>query len=67
MFISKQGKSITKSVVMSAFAKAKEIQSQNGCVTGAKALGINGGEYLYPVFLRLGICMEIDSEETAGM
>ncbi len=67
MFISKQEKFITKSAVMSAFAKAKEIQLRHGYVTGAKVLGISGGEYLYPVFLRLGICMAADGEETTGM
>ena len=67
MFISKQGKTIRRSAIMSAFATAKKIQSQHGYVISSNALGISDGEYLYPVFLRLGICMATDSKETAGM
>ena len=52
MFVERKEKSVTRSTVNIAFAKAKEL----GTVTGPKKLGVFGASYLYPVFLELGIC-----------
>lgn len=52
MFFSRKEKSVTRSTVMIAFQKVKEL---NGNVSGPKKLGCFGASYLYPVFIRLGI------------
>lgn len=53
IFISGKEKSISRSTVELAFRKAREME----VVKGPKALGIPGsGSYLYPIFLRLGVC-----------
>ena len=54
MFVERKEKSITRSTVNMAFAKAKEL----GTVTGPKKLGVFGASYLYPIFLELGICVK---------
>ena len=49
----KREKSISRSTVEFGYKKAREL----GVVKGPKALGLPGaGSYLYPVFLRLGVC-----------
>ena len=53
IFISGKEKNISRSTVELAFRKAREM----GAVKGPKALGIPGsGSYLYPIFLRPGVC-----------
>ena len=53
IFIRGKEKSISRSTVELAYKKAQEL----GIVKGPKALGIPGsGSYLYPIFLRLGVC-----------
>lgn len=56
MFVNRKDKSITRSTVTLAFHKALEIQNQEGCVSGPKKLGTFGASYLYPIFIRLGVC-----------
>ena len=66
VFVNRKMKSITRATVMLAFHKAREVQSECGCVSGPKALGTFGASYLYPVFLRLGVCTQAvrpESEE----
>jgi len=47
-------KSISRSTVELGYRRAREM----GVVKGPKALGIPGaGSYLYPIFLRLGVCL----------
>lgn len=62
MFIDRKEKSITKSTVTLAFSNALKLQQQNGCVPGPKSLKTFGSSYLYPIFLRLGICTESETE-----
>ena len=52
LFIDRKEKSITRSTVNMAYRKAVELK----VVTGPKKLGVFGASYLYPVFLKLGIC-----------
>ena len=52
MFVSRKTKSITRSSVMMAYRRAKELHT----VTGPKQLGVFGASYLYPVFLKMGAC-----------
>ena len=52
MFVTRKSKSITRSTVIIAYRRARELQ----IVTGPKQLGVFGASYLYPVFLKTGIC-----------
>ena len=63
MFINRKEKSITRSTVMLAFSNAIKLQDQDGCVPGPKSLKTFGSSYLYPIFLRLGICTESETEK----
>lgn len=56
IFFSRKEKSITRATVMKAFSQARQIQKAEGCVSGPKKLGTFGASYLYPVFLRIGVC-----------
>ena len=56
MFFTKQENSLNKSTVEYAFRTAREIQKTEGYVSSHKKLGSIGSSYLYPIFLRLGIC-----------
>lgn len=56
LFFNRKEKSITRATVMKAFHKARELQMSEGFVSGPKKLGTFGASYLYPVFLRIGVC-----------
>ena len=56
VFFSREEKSVTRATVMKAFSQAQQIQKAEGCVSGPKKLGTFGASYLYPVFLRIGVC-----------
>ena len=56
IFFSRKEKSVTRATAMKAFSQARQIQKDEGCVSGPKKLGTFGASYLYPVFLRLGVC-----------
>lgn len=63
LFISRKEKSITKATVLIAFHKALEIISLEGKVTGPKKLGTFGASYLYPIFIRLFLASEKETEK----
>lgn len=52
MFVDRKEKSITRSTVMKAYAKAVEL---DGVVKGPKVLGTFGASYLYPIFVKMGL------------
>lgn len=55
MWIDGKEKSISRSTVELGYKKAREL----GIVKGPKTLGLSGnGSYLYPIFLRLGVCVK---------
>lgn len=56
IFFNRKDKSVTRATVMQAFHKAREIQKQEGYVSGPKKLGTFGASYLFAVFLRIGVC-----------
>ena len=56
VFFNRKEKSVTRATVMRAFHRARVIQESEGCVSGPKKLGTFGASYLYPVFLRIGVC-----------
>lgn len=58
ILFTKKEKSVTRATVMQAFHKAREIQKQEGFVSGPKKLGTFGASYLYAVFLRIGVCQK---------
>ena len=58
MFVGKMTESINKITVMKAFKEAREIQHANGFITGPQEIEGIGAKYLYPIFLRLGICTQ---------
>jgi len=56
IFFDRKEKSITRATVNKAYHKAREVQKSEGCVSGPKKLGTFGASYLYPVFIRIGVC-----------
>ena len=56
IFFSRKEKSVTRATVLKAFNQARQIQQAEGCVSGPKKLGTFGASYLYPVFIRIGVC-----------
>lgn len=56
MFISGKDESIAKATIMLAFSNIRELQKIEGCVEDPKKMGISSANYLYPIFLRLGVC-----------
>ena len=51
-------KTITRATLLLAYQKARELQRAEGCVSGPKRLGVFGASYLYPIFLRMGVCSQ---------
>ena len=58
MFVNRKEKSITRATVMLALNNAMKLQQESGCVAGPKKIGTVGASYLYPIFLRLGVCIQ---------
>ena len=56
LFFSRKEKSVTRTTVLEAFHNAREVQRKEGFVSGPKKLKTFGASYLYPVFLRIGVC-----------
>ena len=55
LFLDRKAKSITRSSIGIALAKARGVQLSEGHVSGPKKLGTFGASYLYPIFMHLGI------------
>lgn len=51
MFVSTRSKSITRSTILYAYRKVKEMDS----VPGPKAIGVHGDSYIYAVFKTIGV------------
>ena len=58
MYVGKMTESIKKQSVIKAFERAREIQHANGFIAGPQEIEGIGAKYLYPIFLRLGICTQ---------
>ena len=56
LVIDRKEKTITRNTLLLAYRKALELMESEGCVSGPKKLGVFGASYIYPVFLKLGIC-----------
>lgn len=59
MFVSRKEKSETRATVNLAFHKALSLQKAGCRITGPKMLGTFGASYLYPVFKRIGVIVEV--------
>ena len=69
MHFSQQENSLNKTTVELAFYIARDLQKKEGCVSSAKKLATIGASYLYPIFLRIGVCEkkpEPGNSEPAG-
>lgn len=58
IFFDRKKKSVTKASVMKAFYRARQLQNEKGFINGPEELGTFGASYLYPVFLRIGVCIK---------
>lgn len=56
IFFNRKEKSVTRASVVKAFYRARQLQHEKGFVNGPKELGTFGASYIYPVFLRIGVC-----------
>lgn len=56
LMIDRKKKTITRNTVLLAYRKAQELMETEGCVSGPKKLGVFGASYLYPIFLKTGVC-----------
>lgn len=52
MFVSSRSKSITRSTILYAYRKVKQM---DGCVAGPKSIGVHGDSYIYAIFKALGV------------
>lgn len=66
IFFNRKEKSVTRATVMRAFKQARQIQKAEGYVSGPKKLGTFGASYLYPIFLRIGVCSSKTSLKDLG-
>lgn len=62
IFFNRKEKSVTRASVMKAFHRARQLQQEKGFVGGPKELGTFGASYIYPVFLRIGVCSKKSKE-----
>ena len=56
IFFNRKERSVTRATVVRAFNRARQIQKTEGRVSDPKKLGTFGASYLYPIFLRFGVC-----------
>lgn len=56
IFFNRKEKSVTRATVVRAFNRARQIQKTEGRVSDPKKLETFGASYLYPIFLRFGVC-----------
>ena len=63
ILFNRREKSVTRATLLLAYQNAIAVQQTEGCVSWPKKLGVFGASYLYPIFLRLGICTRTPEEE----
>lgn len=61
MFVSRKDKSLTRATVALAFHNALALQRSGEGVAGPKKLKTFGASYLYPVFIRLGVILPMNT------
>ena len=55
IFVSNRAKSITRSTVLYAYRKVREMEEQGIAVSGPKAIGVHGDSYIFAVFKEIGV------------
>ena len=58
LYVDGKDNKITRATVKQAFANTCKLQNEMGYVAGPGEIGTIGASYLYPIFLRLGICTQ---------
>ena len=58
LYVDGKDNSITRATLKKAFANTCKLQEKMGYVSDPREIGTNGASYLYPIFLRLGICTQ---------
>ena len=58
LVIDRKEKTITRNTVILAYKRACELMEADGFVAGPKKLGCFGASYIYPVFVKLGVCKD---------
>ena len=61
MFVSRKDKPLTRATVALAFHNALALQRSGEGVAGPKKLKTFGASYLYPVFIRLGVILPMNT------
>ena len=61
IFFTRKEKSVTKATVHMALQTAMELQKGGVRITGPKMLGCFGASYLYPIFKRIGVIRDGDT------
>lgn len=56
LLFSREETSMTRATINESFKIAREVQKREGFVSGPNKLKTFGASYLYPVFLRIGVC-----------
>lgn len=54
MFVSARRKSITRSTILYAYRKVKDLEDHGQSILGPKTIGVHGDSYLYGIFKKLG-------------
>ncbi len=55
MFVSSRAKSITRSTILYAFHKVREMEEQGIMVSGPKSIGVHGDSSIFAVFKEIGV------------
>mgnify|MGYP007070012605 CR=1 FL=1 len=56
LVVDRKEKTITRNTIVLAYSHVRELMESEGCVAGSKKLNCFGASYIYPVFIKLGIC-----------
>ena len=55
MFVDRRVKSITRSTILIAWRKVREIEKRGGTITGPKTIGVHGDSYIFAIFKAFGV------------
>lgn len=60
-------KKLTRSTVLLAYHRTREVQEARGCVSKPGKIGVYGDVWLYPVFLDIGVCTKTKDEKVTDL
>ena len=58
MFVSNREKSITRSTILYAYRKVRELQESGAEIKGPKTIGVHGDSYIFAIFKKIGVIRE---------